>query len=296
MQDTTPLQDQFPINPDIKTIKLQPGYPAFVIHNAHAQATIALHGAHLIDFVPHGEEPVIFMSKAAIFREGKAIRGGIPICWPWFNAHPTDNSLPSHGYARTSFWTLESSHSDASGTRLTFTLPSRERSQLSAILKFHIGKTLSLSLTTSNEGTDDVTYSEALHSYFCVSDSRQAHLTGLDQLEYIDTVGEETRKTQSGDLTFPGEVDRIYDHATDATLEDLITQRKIAISKTGSHSTIAWNPGIQKGTAISDLADDEIHQFICVEAGNAREKSITLKAGESHTIQCQISTASDGIS
>lgn len=290
MQNTTPLQDQFPTNPDVTVIELAPGYPAFVIDNTYAKATISLHGAHLTDFTPHGEEPVLFTSQSAIYREGKAIRGGIPICWPWFNAHPTDSSLPSHGYARTSFWTLEKVKSHDAGTSLVFTLPSAADSNLSAKLEFNIGKTLTLTLTTTNEGTQPETYSEALHAYFCVTDSHQAELAGLEGREYIDTVGEETTRAQDGLVTFPDEVDRIYHHDADATLRDLISHRETHLDKTGSSTTITWNPGIKKGQAMADLHDDEIHQFICVEAGNARAQSITLEAGNTHAIQYQIST------
>ena len=297
MKDQTP-QTQFPSHADVQVIELAPHYPAFVIDNAHAKATIALHGAHIIDYQPHGQDPIIFTSKDAAFTAGKAIRGGIPICWPWFNAHPTDASLPSHGYARSSFWTLDTittrsidtdiKTETSAATILTFSLPPQGNSQLSAQLEISIGKTLSLSLTTKNHGDTATTYSEALHTYFSVSDSREAELKGLDQLEYIDTVGEETTRTQSGVLTFPDEVDRIYSHHTSATLRDLINERETIISKTGSQTTITWNPGYAKGQAMADLNNEQIFQFICVETANARTQSITLAAGDEHTMTCTI--------
>lgn len=287
-------KDQFPKHPEMTVVELAVGYPAFVIENAYAKATIALHGAHLTEFTPHGESPIIFTSKDAVYREGKAIRGGVPICWPWFNAHPTDSSLPAHGYARTSFWEFESVDSDKSGTTLVFTLPAGADmcSGLSVSLRFHIGKALTLALTTTNNGEEAELYSEALHSYFCVSDSRQAELQGVDGLSYIDTVGPESKRIQSGSLTFPDEVDRIYHHDTECFLIDLVDQREIQLSKTGSGTTIAWNPGVSKGEAMGDLANDEIQKFICVEAGNARDQSVTLEAGEEHTIRYTIGAES----
>ena len=280
MQKIAALEKQFPIHPDFSFIDLASDYPAILINNAHAKAAIALHGAHLTDYTPHNEAPVIFTSNAAVYREGKAIRGGIPICWPWFNDHPTDSSLPSHGYARTSFWNLDSIEHYSSGTSLIFSLPPQGNSSLSVKLEFHIGETLILTLTTTNDGNTPEIYSEALHAYFSVNDSRQTELHGLDGRKYIDTVGEETQSTQHGVLTFPGEVDSIYHNDAETTLKDLTSKREVFLSKTGSNTTIAWNPGIKKGGAMSDLNDDEIHKFVCIEAGNARQHSIQLESGQ----------------
>lgn len=291
MQKPPVLQNELGKNTDITFTDLASDYPAIVVNNAHAKAVIALHGAHLIEYTPHHEEPVIFTSKAAIFQEGKAIRGGIPICWPWFNAHPNNTDLPAHGYARNRFWKLDRVDSYDSGTSLIFHLPRKEDEPLAAQLEMHIGETLILTLTTTNHGSEPETYSEALHAYFSVTDSRKAELHGLDGRRYINTVGEETRGIQEGILTFPDEVDLIFHNDEGATLKDLENNRQIYLSKTGSNTTIAWNPGKEKGSSMADLHESEIHQFICVEAGNARRQSITLAPKQEHTIQYHICTA-----
>ncbi|MGJ8677027.1 MAG: D-hexose-6-phosphate mutarotase [Akkermansiaceae bacterium] len=288
MQTLSLLENKFPTYGSISFFELAADYPAIRVVNDFASATIALHGAHVTDYTPKSSESVIFTSSKAIYRAGKAIRGGIPICWPWFNAHPTNHDLPAHGYARTSFWVLESVSEHKAGTSLILSLPPKGESGLSASLEIHIGKSLSLTLTTTNDGVAPETYSEALHSYFCVDDSRQTLVHGLEGSSYIDTVGTETIRTQDGAVDFPDEVDRIYLSDVRTIIEDKLSARQITISKTGSDSTIVWNPGISKGSAMADLDSSEISKFVCVESGNAREQSITLAPGACHSIHLHI--------
>ncbi|NWK56423.1 D-hexose-6-phosphate mutarotase [Verrucomicrobiaceae bacterium N1E253] len=283
--------------PDILSLEEpSPGYPVIRISNPFADACIALHGAHLTHFAPQGEEPVIFTSQDAVYREGKAIRGGIPVCWPWFGAHPDGKkNLPAHGYARTTFWHLVSVKNDASGTHLLFSLPPQadkeQGTKLSATLEFSIGQTLTLKLTSNNISQNTQRFSEALHTYFAVDDSRHTEVSGLDGDHYIDTTGDkETRKTQSGPVGFPGEIDRIYHSSSTLTVREQTKPRAITINKDNSQSSIIWNPGEEKGSAMGDLANDEITRFICAESANVREQSIELAAGASHTLTFNIST------
>lgn len=289
-----PITDLHPFKiPGIIRIEeAQPGYPLIHISNTHADATIALHGAHLTDFTPRGEKPVIFTSQAAIYKEGKAIRGGIPVCWPWFGAHPApEKNLPAHGYARSSFWSLTATSSDDTGTRLTFKLPSPEGAPLSAKLEFHIGKQLTLKLTTHNLSQTDQVFSEALHSYFAVGDSGKTQIIGLDGDSYIDsTIPGDPIKDQSGPVTFPGEIDRIYHSDSTLTIHDQVNQRSITIAKENSDTSIIWNPGDEKGGAMADLLDSEIQQFVCAESGNARAQSITLAPDSTHTLTLTITS------
>ncbi|BDS06696.1 D-hexose-6-phosphate mutarotase [Oceaniferula spumae] len=288
MQTINQLAEEFECQNEVWFEELATGYPVVRIQNAHAKASIALHGAHLIDYCQTDGKPLIYTSSAAVFREGKAIRGGIPICWPWFSAHPEKS--PSHGYARISFWRLENVVCESNRTSLTFSLPAKNDTGLSARMEFVIGKTLQLTLTTTNDGESDLSFSEALHSYFTVTDSRKTHVLGLDGCSYIDTVGTESIGTQNGPLRFPDEIDQIYTTSEDVIIEDLVTQQRVHLTKTNSKNTITWNPGIEKGSSMDDLANDEIHDFVCVEAGNVRDHSITIPPGESHSISLTIST------
>jgi len=294
MQTPEELSKRFGITDEVWFEDLSTGYPAVRIHNSHATASIALHGAHLMDYCLNDDRPIIFTSKAAVFREGKAIRGGIPICWPWFGSHPNNKPAhaPSHGYARKSFWNLERTESSEEGTRLVFSLPPQGKSGLMAMLEFHIGKNLQLSLHTMNGGKNPEVFSEALHSYFAVTDARQTHVHGLDGESYIDTVGEESKHMQNGPVDFPDEIDRIYQSSSEVTIEDLVNGRKIRVSKSGSDSTVVWNPGQQKGASMSDLLDEEISQFVCAESANVRDQSITLAPRENHILHLKISTQS----
>jgi len=280
-----------PTSPDIQIEEISPRYPIIHISNAHATASIALHGAHLTHYAPHGQPPVIFTSKAAIYKAGKPIRGGIPICWPWFGAHPdAEKKLSAHGYARSSFWILETVSSDPDGTRLTFSLPPQNNSKLHATLEFLIGKTLDLKLTTTNLGEKPVMFSEALHSYFAVSDAQKVELHGLDGRSYLDsTQTPEPKKKQHGPVRFPDEIDRIYTSGDPLDIEDPKKQHRISIKKSNSQSSIIWNPGEMKGRALVDLENSEITQFICAESGNVREQSINLAPGSAHSLTLRIS-------
>ena len=284
------LDENFTLFNEVWFEELAPDYPVVRIKNSYAQASIALHGAHLIDYHQHNEKPVIFTSKAAVFSEGKAIRGGIPICWPWFGAH--SDGLSSHGYARTNFWNIIHVSSHEEGTRLIFELPVRGIDGLSATIEFFIGKKLHLALTTNNKGDVSQVFSEALHSYFSVEDSQQALVQGLEGCKYIDTVGKEEIRTQEGSIRFPDEVDRIFYSEADLVIDDCPSSRRIHILKTGSKSSVIWNPGMKKGSSMNDLYKSEINHFICAESANIREQRITLAPGESHTLTLTIFTTS----
>jgi glucose-6-phosphate 1-epimerase len=284
MQTVEQLSEQYGIANVIWFEDMVDGYPVVRICNQHAEASIALHGAHLIDYRRSGEAPVIFTSSDAIYRKGKAIRGGIPVCWPWFGAN---DGKPSHGFARTSFWTLQKTEHDGEDTRLIFALPTREDCPLSAKLEFSIGKMLQLTLTTTNEGDVLQTFSEALHSYFMVGDSRHTHIQGLDGSTYMDEVGETTARIQEGPVTFPREVDRIYHSDATVVIEDMAGQRHMEVSKTGGRDTVVWNPGLEKGSAMADLLDAEIHSFVCAESANV--DGITINPGGNHILALTIS-------
>jgi glucose-6-phosphate 1-epimerase len=287
MQTIRQLEEQFGAVKDIRFEELAQGYPVLRLCNRHAQAGIALHGAHLIDYRPAGGDPVIFTSSASVYCAGKAIRGGIPVCWPWFGPGA---GRPSHGYARNNFWWLAEVEGDEEVTRLLFTLPAPEKSPLRATLEFKIGPTLSLALSTRNHGESAQVFTEALHSYFAVSDCRQTRIFGLEGANYTDTSGESaTSGTQAGPVAFSGEVDRIYHSAADIVIDD--GERRVLVAQQGGRDTVVWNPGPIKGAALDDLADEQISSFICAESANT--EPLRLAAGECHTLRLAISILAD---
>lgn len=271
-----------------------PDYPTIRIGNAHASATIALHGAHLIDFIPCDQEPVIFTSHEAVFSEGKAIRGGIPVCWPWFGAHPNDNTMPAHGLARNQFWQLIGSRSTEKFTEVTLQLDTQSidiwKFDTTLTLTIRVGKSLSLELKTTNNGSTPVTIGGALHSYFYISDIQKVTLTGLDKTTYLDTlVGKE--KLQDGPIRIDSEVDRIYLESNQPVeIYDPEFQRTIHIEKSGSESTVIWNPWTEKSQTMADLDNDEFHSFVCVEAANALEDVHILAPAAEHCLTTKISS------
>ena len=264
------------------------GYPNIRISNAHATATIALHGAHVIDYIPRDHQPVIFTSVKAQFKEGKAIRGGIPVCWPWFGAHPTDSSKPAHGFARNRFWKLTSSNSHKNYTEATFELDTQAQgiweTDSNLKLTVQVGAELKLELTSCNTGSEDITVGGALHSYFCVGDISQTELTGLEDTPYLNALdGADYRQT--GSIHFSQETDQVYKNTSSTVvIHDPVFQRNITIEKSGSQSTVVWNPWIDKTAAFADMEDSEYHDFVCVETANALEDVYLLKPGASHTL------------
>lgn len=272
----------------LRVEEITPGYPIFHIRNASATAQIALHGAHLIAYTPYGktDQPVIFTSSQAAYKVGKAIRGGIPLCWPWFSAHPSDSSQPSHGHARNQFWTSLSSSTTQRETKLALQL---EHNELQAIVHFTIGEQLRISLTTTNRSREAQRIGGALHSYFHVGDIAQVTLSGLENSTYFDAITKDT-KTQNGQLTIGSAVDSIY-HPTDAaiTIHDHALDREIVVEKAGSQSTVIWNPWAEGAASMGDLADEEYQQFVCVETANTQFDMIELAPQQSHTLATTIS-------
>ena len=273
--------ENFAIDETIIFQELTPDYPVVHITNSHAKASIALHGAHVLEYTPTSQRPVIFTSESAIYEEGTAIRGGIPVCWPWFSAHPTDKSLPSHGYARKAFWKLFRTFDNKEGTTLIFTFSENE---LHAELTIKVGESLDLELKTTNTGSESVVIGGALHTYLNISDIENISISGLDQASYIDSLTD-TSETQNADITIDEEVDRVYtdtDHTV--SLYDKAWNRSLIVEKTGSLSTVIWNPWIDKAAELKDLGDDEYKKFVCIEATNALEDVYRVAPGSSHIL------------
>lgn len=262
-------------------------YPVFEIDHPACRARVSLHGAQVMEWCPAGEtEEVMYLSPDAIFKEGKAIRGGIPLCWPWFNAHPTNPELPSHGIARTRFWKLESAEETEEGVTLRFSMSEGKWNAISVI---RLGKALEVSLESLNPETEPIKIGGALHAYFRVGDIDQIRIEGLDGADYLDTVGGRNRHQQSGTLEIHEEVDSIYDSSSSIRLVDKFLAREILIEKTGSPSTVVWNPWVEKVKALSDLPDEGYRNFVCIETAIANSKAITVEPGGSYIFSAKIS-------
>ena len=262
------------------------------VANQHALANIALQGAHVATFQPRGEEPVIWLSPLAKFAPGKSIRGGVPICWPWFGPHQTDSKLPGHGFARTVPWELLDTKALEDGsTFLRFGLIENDTTRAqwphpsTAPLEVTVGKALRVELVTANTGSAPFELGEALHTYLQISDVGNMTIRGLEGCEYIDKVGATTRRTQQDGIVIESEVDRVYvNTAADCVIEDKGLKRAIRIHKEGSRSTVVWNPWTEKAEKMGDFGPKLHRDMVCVESGNAMENAVTVAPGETHRL------------
>ncbi len=258
------------------------GLPRVAVTGPLANATIYRYGAHVTHFQPHGEKPVLFMTRQAQFIPGKPIRGGIPIVFPWFGPHPTDTNLPMHGPSRLVEWNLVSTELRADGAvELVFALPPFLQYRVA------IGRELDLTLEVYNSGQTPFKFEEALHTYFCVSDVRQITVTGLENTRYDSKVENVTGQLQGSDpIRFTGEVDRTYLNTnTTCIIHDPTWQRRIVVEKRNSDTTQLWNPWIARAKAIPDFGDDEWPGMVCIETVNARVNAVTLAPGQTHAMR-----------
>jgi glucose-6-phosphate 1-epimerase len=267
-----------------------PGELAVVdVENPHALGRVVLQGAHVVDWVPRGEEPVLWVSEAARFAPGVPIRGGIPVCWPWFGPHPSNPEQPQHGFARTAGWqvvAVERLVDDR--TRLTFRLPDGQGGpawphELELLYMVTMGRTLELDLVTRNAGEIPVTIGQALHTYFRVSDPAEVVVYGLEGCRYLDKVNA-SEGVQDRRLAPTGPIDRVYLGAVrDCVLEDHGLARAIRVSKRNSHATVVWNPGL-KGPAKGDFGATGSRHMLCVETANAAEDVVRLEPHAVHLL------------
>jgi glucose-6-phosphate 1-epimerase len=274
------------------------GGPVVRLTGAGGIAEVALQGAQLLTWQPQGQAPVIWLSPLQRLANPpgspKPVRGGTPVCWPWFGPHPGDAAKPAHGFVRTRMWTLDGTERSDTAVRVRLSTATTAADQAlwphiaQAMLTITLGETLHLALTTANTGGDAFTLTQALHTYFAVGDIDDVRIEGFDGLSYIDKVAAEVRKRQAGDIHFGEEVDRIYDqHPGRATIVDSGLKRRIEINKTGSRSSVVWNPWTAKAARLGDLGPHGWRRMVCVETCNAGTDIITIAPGGAHSMTAE---------
>ena len=273
------------------------GLPVIEIDNAAATAAIALHGAHVLRYRPVGARPVLWLSSQSMFAPGKPIRGGIPICWPWFGAHPENAAAPAHGFARIMDWELvRTERVDEATTRVRLQLrdsPATHRWWEGAFLltlEVTVGTTLDVALRMDNTGERPWTVTAALHSYFAVGDVRRVAVHGFEGCPSINTVGGQWVKgRRETALTVDRETDEILlECPGEAWMDDPVWRRRIGIRKEGSTSAVVWNPWIDKARRMPDFGDEEYPEMMCVETCNAPGDEREVEAGGSHCLRANI--------
>ena len=292
MTDINELNDRFGLSETVTFFSYGNDMAMAEVNSALCSAKVALQGAQVFAWAPVGEQPVIWLSDQATFAPGKSLRGGVPVCWPWFGAHALRSDFPAHGFARVVPWSVGASEAlEDGGIRLVFNLDEnaidREHWPHFSPLELHMtfGTSLELELITRNTGSRPVTLTEALHTYFAVGDVRQVRVSGLEGCEYLDKVDAFARKTQQGPVTIDSEVDRIYlDTEAECVIEDGAWQRRIHIAKRGSQSTVVWNPWEEKATALGDMGEVGFLSMLCVESANAAENTVTIEPQDEHRL------------
>ncbi len=287
------LNDRFAIPSNLRFKPFGDGLVAVDITNLHGSASLCLQGGQLLSWQPVStDQPVIWMSPAATFATSASIRGGIPVCWPWFGAHALESGFPAHGFARTQPWQVTGTRSLEDGsTEIALSFVPNEAAQkywphASRLdMLVNVGASLKIALITRNLGASDFSITEALHTYFAVSDVAQVKVEGLDGVHFHDKAAGWTQSDQTGAVTFAAEFDRVYvNSANRCTIVDPALKRRIHIAKLGSQSTVVWNPAAARAAQMGDLGDEGWKRFVCVESANALENAVTVPAGQSHTL------------
>lgn len=272
--------------------KLTNGFEYIEVKNEAAEAKVALQGAHLFHYARAGEEPILWLSEASDFEAGKAIRGGVPVCWPWFGFNE-DKTLPQHGFARTSSWEFVGSDEvDAKTTVLTLRLTHDEKTlqiwhyKFLLELKITISDKLSMELKTTNLDDKSFKISQALHTYFSVSHISEVAIKGLGKKPYLDALTWK-KEIQNGDITFNQEVDRVYQEVDgEIVLSD--KNRTLHIKNDGSSSVVVWNPWIEKTLRMSGMKPNAYESMVCIESANAFEDARVLQPREVHILRAII--------
>lgn len=289
-----------PTAPQVERIELDE-LACWQVRTAHAELLVAQQGAQVLRYQPYGQPPVIWLSDEAAYKKGQSVRGGVPVCWPWFgdlarNPEPIQAlhagaPAPAHGAARGLDWQLQGVDSDDEAVTLTFTfkptveaLPNLPKG-IELSLAIRLDQRLTMTLTTRNGSDQPLPFSQALHTYFAVSDIHQAQIEGLENTRYIETLEDWQQRQQQGAVTFSGETDRIYlDIPAELSIVDAQWQRRIHLASSGSRSAVVWNPWVAKSLRLSQFAADAWTAMLCIETANVLDNSVTLAPGAQHSM------------
>lgn len=279
------------------------------ITTEHAELLVAQQGAQVLSYQRIGEPPLLWLSDQAIFKQGKSVRAGVPVCWPWFgqlarnpqSVHSMYHAgeAPAHGLVRGRDWQLLGIDNSGEHVRIEFTLPETRGDlpgwphNVELTLSIVMGEQLNISLCSYNLDNVPVTISQALHSYFAVSDVREVSVEGVDGLAYVETLADWEQRTQAGNLGFAGETDRIYLQAPDRlSIVDPKWNRRISLTSSGSRSAVIWNPWVDRAAELPDMANDGWQRMLCIETANVWDDVVTLAPGASYSLSVSIASES----
>ncbi|TYK66343.1 D-hexose-6-phosphate mutarotase [Colwellia echini] len=284
-------------------------YPDGVnINHSNCKARVSLYGGHVLSFTPTGHKDIFWLSKQTSYETGKAIRGGIPLCWPWFGTYSRPNleaaqvaldpsetaeeqvNAGNHGFARQLPWTIMSINADEKGVTLVLVLAGENQHSLwpnayRVTQTLFFGKNFKQTLEMTNLSKDDAAYSTALHSYFSVSNPANITVTALTNVEYDDKLTGKS-SLQQQPVSCVGEIDRIYHSNEKMSLVDSQWQRKIDIISSNCQQWVLWNPGAELAKSMVDVHLNGEQEYVCLEAANTAWQR--LPAGKTVTIGQEI--------
>lgn len=289
------LKERFGIPGVAEILTGNGGLAKVVVSAPEATGEMYLHGAQVTSWISSGRNEALYVSPNSIWQDGRAIRGGVPICFPWFGDKQGDPSAPAHGFVRTKSWELEGIESRGEGIEVTMSTTSDDVTRkwwpfdFRLICRGTFARGLQIDLIVTNSGSSAFWFEEALHAYFAVGDAESALVHGLDATRYIDKTDNRVQKLQSGDIYITAETDRVYlDTTGPVELVDLATSRRIHIWKQSSQTTVVWNPWMEKSIALKDLGPEQWKEFVCIETANVAPLALKLEPGETHTMVVEV--------
>jgi glucose-6-phosphate 1-epimerase len=270
-----------------------------VVTTALASAEVYLHGAHVTRFQPASSAPVLFLSPGSAFAAGRAIRGGVPVIFPWFGPNPDDPRAPDHGFARTLEWSVDAVEANGGALSMAFTLQPSDATRAAWAHDFAlryrvtVGAALELTLTVENRSPSAFVFQEALHTYLRVGDVEAASVHGLEGATYLDKADGLARKRQGPEpVRLRGLTDRVYvDAEGTCTIDDPGLARRLRIDKSGSRTTVVWNPGLEVARTMADLGPQAWRSMLCVETANAADNAVRLEPGQRHEMSARLAVA-----
>jgi glucose-6-phosphate 1-epimerase len=293
--DVAELRRRFGIAGVVDVVEGNGGLAKVRVTAPEAAGEVYLYGGHVTSWKPAGAEEVLFVSAKSKWQEGVAIRGGVPVCFPWFGGKAGDAKAPAHGFARIRMWELGAIERGGDGVTVVMFLESDAETKKWWAADFRLehrvtfGRNLKMELVVKNRSASAARFEEALHTYFRIGDIAQARVRGLDGLRYTDKTDARKEKTQKGDVVITSETDREYlDAPREVELEDGTTRRRIRIANENARTTVIWNPWMEKAKAMSDLGDEEWKQMICVETTNVSQYAVEVGAGKEHRMKAVV--------
>jgi glucose-6-phosphate 1-epimerase len=291
--DIEQLNIEYGIAGQLEFVKGSGGFPFIRISNRSATALISVYAAQVLSFQPAEEyEDLLFLSQKSYYDEGKAIRGGIPVCWPWFGSDSGDLKRPSHGFVRNGLWTVSGTEAITDyETKVKLRFPETVQSEscwqqaFALELEISVENTLTLELITRNTGDQLFSITQAFHTYFQVGNISQVRILGLEDTNYFDKLDDSMQKRQKGEVTVTEEVDRIYTGVqNELIIDDSAFDRRIRIVSTSNKTAVVWNPWSKSSAKMPDLEHDDYQHFICVEAGNLVTDVVEIPPGNEYSL------------